>query len=382
MTVTLRLRSVMWFTAGLVLALAMVWTSMVWRAEALPGPSESTVVNVSPERVLDTRDPVNLGLLGPFVSPVSQKLQITGSISTATGTKVVVPAGATGVLLNVTAVGPSADGFVSIRPGDATGSPTTSSLNVTAGSTVPNAVQVSLPTSGANAGKIDITYDALGTAGPTTDLLIDVVAYTTNAGLQDINTELGKKANTADVYTRTEVDTELGKKANTTDVDTELAKKANTADVYTRNEVDARGADAYATVDPDGTLNPAFSSFGTFTVTKGTAGRYSLTLPAFFGTVCTTMSPSEIEAPAITLSAFGTNTATVTSISVNGCPDPVLTAQVEVRDAAGTLTDGLFTFVAELRPPPATPRPPVSTGDVTMPERCTLDLATGAFTCE
>ena len=34
-----------------------------------------------------------------------------------------VPAGATGVLLNVTAVGATAEGFVSIRPGDATGAP-------------------------------------------------------------------------------------------------------------------------------------------------------------------------------------------------------------------------------------------------------------------
>ena len=70
-------------------------------AQAAPGPSESTIVTVTPERILDTRDPVNLGLNGPFTSAVSQKLQVTGSIPTATGTKTVVPAGATGVLLNV-----------------------------------------------------------------------------------------------------------------------------------------------------------------------------------------------------------------------------------------------------------------------------------------
>jgi len=39
-------------------------------------------------------------------------------------------------------------------------------------------VQVGLPTTGANAGQIDITYDAFGVAGPTTDVLIDVVGYT------------------------------------------------------------------------------------------------------------------------------------------------------------------------------------------------------------
>lgn len=128
----------------------------------------SSMVTIDPVRILDTRDPVDLGLPGPFVSAVSQKLQVTGSA---------VPAGATGVLLNVTAVSPTADGFLSIRPGDATGAPTTSSLNFTAGATVPNSVQVGLPTTGANAGQIDIVYDALGVAGPTTDVLIDVVGY-------------------------------------------------------------------------------------------------------------------------------------------------------------------------------------------------------------
>jgi hypothetical protein len=143
-------------------------------------------VNVTPERVLDTRDGNDLGLPGPFVSPVAQKLQITGPVATATGTKTVVPPGATGVLLNVTSVSSRANGFISIRPGDATGAATTSSLNITAGFTVANAVQVALPTTGSNAGKIDITYDALGTPGPTTDVLIDIAGYTTTTGLQQL----------------------------------------------------------------------------------------------------------------------------------------------------------------------------------------------------
>ncbi len=56
-------------------------------------------------------------------------------------------------------------GFLSIRPGDATGAPSTSSLNFVAGDIVPDAVQVGLPTTGANAGKIDITFDAYGVNG-------------------------------------------------------------------------------------------------------------------------------------------------------------------------------------------------------------------------
>ncbi len=183
-----------WAAIGAAIAVSLGAGGMLV-AQAAPGPAESTIVNVTPERILDTRDPVNLGLAGPFVSPVAQKLQVTGSVPTATGTKVVVPTGSTGVLLNVTAVGATANGFISIRPGDATGAPTTSSLNVTAGVTVPNAVQVSMPTSGTNAGKIDITWNALGTLGPTTDILIDVVGYTTSTGLQELVADVATKAN-------------------------------------------------------------------------------------------------------------------------------------------------------------------------------------------
>jgi hypothetical protein len=140
----------------------------------------SSVVTIAPIRILDTR--TDVGLPGPFVSAVSQKLQVTGPIPTSAGTQSPVPAGATGVLLNVTVVGPTAAGFLSVRPGDATGQPSTSSLNFRAGDIVPNSVQVGLPTVGTSAGKIDITYDAFGQAGPTTEVLIDVVGYMVAAG--------------------------------------------------------------------------------------------------------------------------------------------------------------------------------------------------------
>jgi len=127
----------------------------------------SSVVTIDPVRILDTR--TDVGLAGPFVSGVSQKLRVTGAA---------VPAGATGVLLNATVASPVTAGFLSVRPGDATGAPSTSSLNFDAGvSALANAVQVGLPTTGANAGQIDITFDAYGRSGPTTEVLIDVVGY-------------------------------------------------------------------------------------------------------------------------------------------------------------------------------------------------------------
>ena len=139
-------------------------------ANAASGPA-SSVVTIDPVRILDTR--TGVGLVGPFVSGVPRKLQVAGGA---------VPAGATGVLLNVTVVAPSAAGFLSVRPGDATGAPSTSSLNFVAGDVVPNSVQVGLPTTGANAGKIDITYDAFGQVGPTTEVLIDAVGYLVAGG--------------------------------------------------------------------------------------------------------------------------------------------------------------------------------------------------------
>ncbi len=191
---TIRYRSVLWFAAGVAVTLALVWSLLAWGVCAAPGPGESTIVSVTPTRILDTRDPVNLGLAGPFVSAVSQKLQVTGSVATSGGSATVVPAGSTGVLLNVTVVGPTAAGFLSVRPGDASGAPSTSSLNFASGGNVPNAVQVSLPTSGATAGQIDITFDAYGQAGPATDVLIDVVGYTTNVGIQELAASVAANA--------------------------------------------------------------------------------------------------------------------------------------------------------------------------------------------
>ena len=141
----------------------------------------SDIVSITPVRILDTRDAANLGLAGPFVSASGQDLQVTGMVPAAGGNQLVVPDGATSVLLNVTSVGSTANGFISVRPADAPGAPTTSNLNFKAGNTTPNAVTVQLPTTGPDAGKIEITYDAQGVAGPTTDVLVDVMGYTTAA---------------------------------------------------------------------------------------------------------------------------------------------------------------------------------------------------------
>jgi len=157
----------------------------IYIGNAASGPASSSFVAITPVRVLDTRS--NLGLTGIFTSPTARDLLVTGSIATADGVQQVVPAGATAVSLNVTVVGPTANGFLSVRPADATGTPSTSNLNFAAGQVIPNAVTVKIPTTGGDTGKIEITYDALGVAGPTTHVLIDIVGYfqTTASGPAD-----------------------------------------------------------------------------------------------------------------------------------------------------------------------------------------------------
>ncbi len=132
--------------------------------------ASSNFVAVTPVRVVDSR--VALGVAGPLVSSQTAIVQITGSVSTAAGLSVVVPTGATAVVVNVTAVHPSTVGYMTVRPGDATGVPSTSSLNFSAGQVVANSQTVQLPV----AGNLQVYFHG-ASSGATVDLLIDVVGY-------------------------------------------------------------------------------------------------------------------------------------------------------------------------------------------------------------
>lgn len=139
----------------------------------------SSLVAISPVRVLDTR---LSGFGGALAVNTPRLLQITGTVPTVAADGVTVsnlapvPPGATAIVANVTAVTPSSTGFVSVRPGSATGIPTTSNLNFTLGDeVVPNSVTVEIPTTGTGAGQVELYF--AGAAGATTDLLVDIVGY-------------------------------------------------------------------------------------------------------------------------------------------------------------------------------------------------------------
>jgi serine protease len=92
----------------------------------------------------------------------------------------VVPTDSVEVLaavLNITVVGPTAAGFLTVRPSDATGTPVTSNLNFLAGQLIANSATVQLGIAAADLGKIEIIYSAFGASGPTTHVLVDVVGY-------------------------------------------------------------------------------------------------------------------------------------------------------------------------------------------------------------
>jgi hypothetical protein len=82
-----------------------------------------------------------------------------------------VPSGALAVTGNVTVTGATSAGFVALGP-TITASPSTSTLNLAAGSTVANGVTVAL-----SGGKLQVVW--CGTTGSSADVIFDVTGYFT-----------------------------------------------------------------------------------------------------------------------------------------------------------------------------------------------------------
>lgn len=100
-------------------------------------------------------------------------VQVAGATSQTGELNVVPPAGAEAVVLNVTATGPTQDGYTTVWPADQT-RPLASNLNFVAGRTVPNRVIVPLSTGG-TPGHIKI-YNPYG----FTDVVVDVSGWFTD----------------------------------------------------------------------------------------------------------------------------------------------------------------------------------------------------------
>jgi sugar lactone lactonase YvrE len=127
--------------------------------------SKAVYVPIAPCRLADTRPgPDNVGTRA---TPIGERDTHTFAVHGING-KCSVPAGATAVVANVTAVAPSARSFMSLWPADKP-QPTASSLNYSAGQApTPNAVTVAL----SGDGKIKV-YNHNGTV----HVIIDIAGY-------------------------------------------------------------------------------------------------------------------------------------------------------------------------------------------------------------
>ena len=304
-------------------------------------------VPISPVRVLDTRSDVGVATIEDATPAL---LTVTGNIATTDGQQNVVPTGASSVVINVTAINPTSDGFVSLRPGNATGAPSVSTLNVTVGGTFPNGATITLPTSGGSAGQIQIWYEAYAATGGTTDLLIDVVGYYANHNHDDR------------YYTENETDTALAGKASASDLASGLAGKAdvgalaNKADItslmapiapslpVTIDSTDAVGRFTSIAIGTNG--NPIISYYDDY--------NYDLKVAACNNPTCTTSTNTTIDSTDVvgeyTSIAIGTNgnpiisyvDNTNSSLKVAACNNPTCTTStntpIDSTDAVGYFT--------------------------------------------
>lgn len=125
----------------------------------------SPIVSTTPTRIVETR--ASEGIIGPITGRLQKQQIYSVEIPTS-----VVPAGATSVILNVTAVQPESLGHLRVYPdtaGDgATAPPETSTLNYIPGRDIPNMVVVQLPA--------DRRVDFYSVSS-TTDMVVDIVGY-------------------------------------------------------------------------------------------------------------------------------------------------------------------------------------------------------------
>jgi hypothetical protein len=163
---------------------------------AVPAPfAPLTPVRVCDSRAVSTFVPANQcnsgagNPIGPITAGGTKTINVANAGDGGLGT-FGVPADATSVVLNVTAVNPAAPGgFMTVYPAGAS-EPNASNLNYPTGETVPNLVQVGVGTGGdinfASSDQTDLIVDVEGYSAPPTEaaaVLKAATVTTTQAGL-------------------------------------------------------------------------------------------------------------------------------------------------------------------------------------------------------
>ena len=222
-----------WAAVGAAVAITLGGGSVFRSAEATVNTGTRAVfVAITPCRLFDTRPaPLNVGSrTAPLTAADTFTVPVRG-----TNGNCIIPAGAVGVVMNVTIDNPTADSFLTVYPGDAASRPLASNLNWTAASSpTPNQVTVLL---GATLGNIKF-YNNAGSV----NVLADIVGYYEDHNHDDA------------YYTKAQVDSMLT--AAKAQVDSSLA---------------AASDDAWAFVISNGGL---YASSGNLTVTHPATGQY------------------------------------------------------------------------------------------------------------
>ena len=117
---------------------------------------------LTPDRVLDSRTNIEIGLIGPFHAKIAQTLTVAARVG--------APSDAIAISGNLTVVGQTGAGYVSLTKAT-TDTPTTSTINVPRGDTRANGVTGPLSSSGT----MGLVYVA-GQAA-TTNLIMDITGY-------------------------------------------------------------------------------------------------------------------------------------------------------------------------------------------------------------
>jgi hypothetical protein len=174
--VTLRVRSMVWFATGVVLAVfATMLVMQQWRVDAAPGDTDSTFVPITPCRLFDYRpgeSPAG-GKKTPLAAGSPATQQVTGTV----GNCVIPTSGVVGVAMNVTVVNGTAQSNLRLYPADAA-EPLVSNMNWKAGdSATANKVDVKLSPTG---------QIKLANFSGTVNVIGDIVGYYTNSTLKEL----------------------------------------------------------------------------------------------------------------------------------------------------------------------------------------------------
>jgi hypothetical protein len=151
---------------GAALAVAVFGGGLIVADAGVSSGTRFVFVPIPPCRLVDTRPDTQVGSRNVPLDPGEVfAIAVTGSSGQCSG----IPTDVGALSLNVTVVNPTADGFLTVFPGDVSNPPNASNLNFVAGAPpTPNKVDVKVSPSG--------TIKVFHNAG-TTDLIIDIAGY-------------------------------------------------------------------------------------------------------------------------------------------------------------------------------------------------------------